>query len=305
MAYKTTEHKNAIVKMVKEKRMILQMDVASMLNKKNIKYSVESLVKEGKIKRQKVKNRGTVGNLLDVWLLYRNDVKQAEILEYEKELINKPFNSPLVKNHCYKKVENPVEAITKDDLTNYASQNNVIDMQEYVKINNTDLMIKNYQNQRVVTFDEIDHVHQRPSGTARRNFNTNKNRFIEGVDYYLFKGEKGRKALLQANYTKFVELPKSKNFAYYLITETGYMMLVKSFTDDLSWDVQRQLVKSYFKIQELKTKQENNIPIIKQDLNFGNTYDILKVFANGITDLNDRVKSLESTIDSFKKAIAE
>lgn len=31
-----------------------------------------------------------------------------------------------------------------------------------------------------------------------------------------------------------------------LLTESGYLMLVKSFTDDLAWDVQRKLVKSYF-----------------------------------------------------------
>ena len=31
-----------------------------------------------------------------------------------------------------------------------------------------------------------------------------------------------------------------------LVTESGYFMLVKSFTDDLAWDVQRQLVKRYF-----------------------------------------------------------
>lgn len=28
-----------------------------------------------------------------------------------------------------------------------------------------------------------------------------------------------------------------------LMTETGYLMLVKSFTDDLAWKVQRELVK--------------------------------------------------------------
>lgn len=32
-----------------------------------------------------------------------------------------------------------------------------------------------------------------------------------------------------------------------LITEQGYLMLVKSLTDDLAWEVQRKLVKSYFK----------------------------------------------------------
>lgn len=37
-----------------------------------------------------------------------------------------------------------------------------------------------------------------------------------------------------------------------LITESGYLMLVKSFTDDLAWDVQRQLVNTYFKVEKKK-----------------------------------------------------
>lgn len=33
----------------------------------------------------------------------------------------------------------------------------------------------------------------------------------------------------------------------YLLTESGYLMIVKTFSDDLSWQVQRQLVNAYFK----------------------------------------------------------
>ena len=36
------------------------------------------------------------------------------------------------------------------------------------------------------------------------------------------------------------------------ITESGYLMLVKSFTDELSWNVQRMLVNSYFNYKEEK-----------------------------------------------------
>ena len=49
-----------------------------------------------------------------------------------------------------------------------------------VIIANENVSIKEYKGQRVVTFKDIDTVHQRPSGTARRNFNTNKKHFIEG-----------------------------------------------------------------------------------------------------------------------------
>lgn len=36
-----------------------------------------------------------------------------------------------------------------------------------------------------------------------------------------------------------------------LITESGYLMLVKSFTEDLAWEVQQKLVNSYFKAADI------------------------------------------------------
>lgn len=43
-----------------------------------------------------------------------------------------------------------------------------------VTINNNDLQVKEWNGQRVVTFADIDRVHERPEGTAHRNFKTNK-----------------------------------------------------------------------------------------------------------------------------------
>ena len=53
-----------------------------------------------------------------------------------------------------------------------------------VTINNTTLPVKEHNGQRVVTLKEIDEVHQRPEGTAKRNFSENRERFIEGTDYF-------------------------------------------------------------------------------------------------------------------------
>ena len=47
-------------------------------------------------------------------------------------------------------------------------------MQNVMKINNQQLSVKEYQGKRVVTFKDIDTVHNRPEGTAKRNFNSNK-----------------------------------------------------------------------------------------------------------------------------------
>ena len=58
-------------------------------------------------------------------------------------------------------------------------------MNELIHIGNADISVKEYNGQRVVTFKDIDTVHSRPDGTARRNFNTNKKRFKEGEDFFL------------------------------------------------------------------------------------------------------------------------
>lgn len=108
-----------------------------------------------------------------------------------------------------------------------------------VTIANANVSVKEYKGQRVITFKDIDTVHQRPSGTARRNFNTNKKHFIEGEDYFV-----------RNSYEAKNEFNLVAPNGIVLITESGYLMLVKSFTDDLSWDVQRELVKCYFRVKE-------------------------------------------------------
>lgn len=110
-------------------------------------------------------------------------------------------------------------------------------------INNTSLEVKEYQGKRVVTFKDIDMVHKRAEGTARRNFNTNKKYFIEGEDYFV-----------RNSYEAKNEFGTTAPNGLILVTESGYLMLVKSFTDDLAWTVQRQLVNTYFKQQKLKHK---------------------------------------------------
>jgi len=112
-----------------------------------------------------------------------------------------------------------------------------------VKINNQNLEVKEFDGQRVVTFKDIDTLHERPQGTAKRNFNENKDKFIGGVDYFFVKPKD-----VEGYEIRTAEI---NNFGTYLITESGYLMLVKSFTDDLAWKVQRQLVNTYFRAKEV------------------------------------------------------
>lgn len=119
-----------------------------------------------------------------------------------------------------------------------------------VNIEGTDLQIKEFNGQRVVTFKDIDTTHERPEGTARKRFNDNKKRFIEGVDYYeLNQPDEIR--------TLGIERPQGGTpQKVVLVTESGYLMIAKSLTDDLSWAVQRKLVDNYFRFKEQATQSK-------------------------------------------------
>lgn len=106
-------------------------------------------------------------------------------------------------------------------------------------INDKPLPIREYKGNRVVTFKEIDEVHGRKDGTARKRFNDNKKRFIEGVDYFKISPSVFRTAIGEMDCRQQNDIT--------LITESGYLMLVKSFSDDLAWTVQRELVNFYFR----------------------------------------------------------
>ena len=115
-----------------------------------------------------------------------------------------------------------------------------------VIINTMPLAIKEYNNRRVVTFKDIDTLHQRPKGTARKRFNDNKSRFIEGEDYFKICASEFRTR-------KIANISSKAQEDITLITESGYLMLVKSLTDDLAWKVQRELVNTYFRAKDMFT----------------------------------------------------
>lgn len=114
-----------------------------------------------------------------------------------------------------------------------------------IVIQETEIQIKEYQGKRVVTFKDIDKVHQRPEGTARKRFNDNRKHFIAGEDFFKISPSEFRTAF-QLN----MDTRQQNDIT--LITESGYLMLAKSFTDNLAWKVQRGLVNGYFRFEEIE-----------------------------------------------------
>ncbi|MDU7389366.1 ORF6N domain-containing protein [Atlantibacter hermannii] len=118
-----------------------------------------------------------------------------------------------------------------------------------VTINNKQLSAVEYRGQRVVTFAMIDEVHNRPQDTARAAFNRNREHFIAGVDYEELGSDVLRTDLPQGTFSKFAP-------SGIVLFESGYLMLTKPFNDPLSWQVQRELVNSYFRTREPLTEIE-------------------------------------------------
>lgn len=124
-------------------------------------------------------------------------------------------------------------------------------MDNLVHIGNVDISIKEYKGKRVVAFKDIDMVHERPDGTARHRFAENKKHFVEGEDYFVLKPSDLENTELDGFRPVGIDTVSPRGTA--LITEQGYLMLVKSFTDDLAWEVQRKLVSSYLMYIKVST----------------------------------------------------
>lgn len=153
-----------------------------------------------------------------------------------------------------------------------------------VLINNVSLPVKEYNGVRVVTFKDIDTLHRRPEGTARKRFNDNKQHFIEGEDFFKVKCEEVRPFFGQPLPNGF-----NPNADVVLITESGYFMITKSLKDDLAWQIHRQLVNVYFRAKKAQTALQNLSPQLQAMIN-------LEVRQN---NLESRMSDLERRVEDM------
>ena len=303
-----------------------------------------------------------------------------------------------------------VSIMKAEQDTNTIVTKEIQKMKDIITINGTEIQVKEYKGKRVVTFSEIDTVHGRPDGTARKRFNDNKERFVEGEDFfkvtpdefygvierpqngqsifevvdslecargidyhgYIFLTEEPETGLIKVGRTrhqvrkrmtglnagrtnvlsiygeyeckdvlkaqkeicrqmehhqkkgewfsmpleeaetivKAVVAKVDKEFdpnarhkggarvPITLLTESGYLMLVKSFTDDLAWTVQRQLVNTYFRAtpDERRQAAEDTMRVLPKD------------YASALRALADKVEEnqkLNETVEQQKQAIAD
>lgn len=177
-------------------------------------------------------------------------------------------------------------------------------MENIVEINGVDLQIKMWNDQRVVTLSDIDMVHGRPEGTAKKNFQNNRKHFIENEDYFELTRQELRERF-SPNSGPLKGNPKIKT---YLFTESGYLMVVKSFTDDLAWNVQRQLVNSYFKFREvMETLQPVENGLSLSETKFADALDTITtcaaVFQNMMEYTTINYKQQQELLQTARKRV--
>jgi len=153
------------------------------------------------------------------------------------------------------------------------------------------ISLKEYNGQRVVTFNDIDNLHERPTGTASRNFSQNKKHFVKNEDFYWMSPQ-------EMQYTNIVNYKSPKGLT--LLNESGYLMLVKSFQDDLAWDVQRHLVKTYF-----RAKEELDASQLSPELQIlNNMFKALAKAEMETKQLSQRVDQADEKIESIKDIVS-
>ena len=169
-------------------------------------------------------------------------------------------------------------------------------MYDIITINNKEIKVKEYNGERVITAWDIAELHEREISKINENFKYNINRFTKNKDYYVLK----RSEFSESDFQVQNFIPNNVK-EIILFTQLGYLLLTKTFTDDLSWKIQSILIESYFKLKELKDKVESGELEIQQTKN--NQKLLSAGELNDITNLIMKFDETESTVT--KKMIIE
>ena len=168
---------------------------------------------------------------------------------------------------------------------------------QLVSVGNNQIPLVTYRDQPVVTFAMIDQVHQRPEGTAKRSFGSNRERFAEGMHFYRVDS-KGLDVLR----TEFPGVFGANAPQAMLITERGYLKLVKTFSDDLAWDVQDQLIDGYFRAKTLAPTSDIDA-MLQQHAMIGRALVEMKAQREAVQVIQQDMTTVKSDIAEIKAAL--
>lgn len=141
-----------------------------------------------------------------------------------------------------------------------------------------------YKGQRVVTLRQIDEVHGRKGGTARRQFNANRNRFVDGVDYFELTSDEIR---TMSDAGVFPDRTARGS----LYTERGYRKIAKGWNDDLSWRLFDEMADVYF--------------AVKSALPAPSTGSLEDALASFLADFETRSQSIDRRLSAIESMLLD
>ena len=149
---------------------------------------------------------------------------------------------------------------------------NVVSEDDFLEINGVKIERKEYNGVPVLTSWDIAKIHEKENRRINENFKNVKEKLVLNEDYFALT----RKEISESNISIQKKIPNNVK-TIYLFTEMGYLMLSKTFSDEFSWQIQRELIKNYFKLKKLKNALENGEieivpkphpePIVHQNMN--------------------------------------
>ncbi len=225
-------------------------------------------------------------------------LKLAKVLMFDKEMTETYIEKYFRNRELLQEKSNNLDNIQKEK-TSTQTNNNIKRRDEKMSSNliaiaGKEIELKEYNGERVVTAWDIEKLHEKDVREINQQFKRNINNLIENEDYFVVD----RSYISESLSVRQTTQPVIQNFIpnnvkeIILFTESGYLLLTKTFTDERSWNIQRQLVKSYFKLKELKEKVE------------AGEIEIKKVNSKIPSNNNqlEQLKSIENIISAYKNA---
>lgn len=148
-----------------------------------------------------------------------------------------------------------------------------------------ELQVLEYDEIRVLTTQQLAEVYETNTNNIKFNFNNNKERFTEGRDYYLLKGNELKEF---KNYVSDTNLVDKRTPHLYLWTERGANRHSKILDTDKAWQQFDVLEETYFRVK-------NNMPQIPTD-----PMSLLKLTYDALEQTNDRVTKVEKDVTDIK-----
>lgn len=160
-----------------------------------------------------------------------------------------------------------------------------------------ELQIIEHKQVRVLTTQQLAEVYETTVDNIKQNFKRNKERFIEGRDYYLLKGEELKDFLQVTNsHLQISNMTRSM----YLWTERGANRHSKILDTDKAWQQFDVLEETYFKVKTLSALEMiklQNKAILELDEKF-------EVFDKRVGTLEDNMTiatSQQHTLNNIAK----